>query len=333
MLDDVFMKPLMRYTDRAKIFLSPRKKGHVRHEPPTRDFSALTDPRLLTNPSGHHAPPEPIWKVDSLLTVEKGDCRHTKICFKSPFTTAYKENNTAYGLLTERNDKRNRAAFIMLHGWGRKNFRFERWFCRTLSLRGFDTLLMTLPFHQERAPSPSWSGEYMVSGDVVRTEESFRQVVAEVRSMIPWMENRYLKLGMLGISLGGVLAHLCMEFHPFHAGVTILGSGSNASIVWESIMTRYVKQDIIRAGITFEELDAVWAPSDPLRLAPFNRTKNILMINGKYDQIIPPHLTIRLWEALGEPRIKWYPCAHYSSLYFIRNIIEDLVNFAGIHMV
>lgn len=172
----------------------------------------------------------------------------------------------------------------------------------------------------------------MISGDVVRTEQSFRQVVAEVRAIIPWMENRYNRLGMLGISLGGVLAHLCMEFHTFHAGVTILGSGSNAALVWESIMTRYVKQDILLAGLSFEELDAVWSPSDPLRLAHFNRTANILMINGKYDRVVPPHLTTRLWEALGRPPIKWYPCAHYSSLLFIRNIMEDVVSFAAAHM-
>ncbi len=332
MLKDIFMKPTARLTDRAKISFSPRKKGHVHHAPSTGDFSALTDPEILRDPSGHHLPPAPTQKVDPLWAMEKGDCRHIKISFKSPFPTPYKENETAYGLLTEKLGKRNRAAFIMLHGWGRNNFHFENRFCRTLSRRGFDSLLLTMPFHQERAPEPSWSGEYMVSGDVVRTEESFRQVVAEVRSITSWMENRYYSLGILGVSLGAVLAHLCMEFHPFHAGITMLGSGSNAAIVWEGLMTRYVKKDIIRAGISFEELDAVWSPSDPLRLASFNQTPNVLMINGKYDEIIPTHLSVRLWEALGEPSIKWYPCAHYSSLFFIRKIIEDMIDFASVHM-
>jgi len=332
MIEEIFMKAAVRSTDRAKIFLSPRKKGHIRHAPPIMDFGALTDPELLRNPSIHHLQPEPTRKVDPLWAFEKKGCRHIKVGFKSPLTTGCDVNNTAYGILTEKLDKRNHSAFIILHGWGRKSFGFEKWFCRTLALRGFDSLLLTLPYHQERAPEPSWSGEYMISGDVLRTEESFRQVVAEVRSMIPWMENRYYKTGMLGISLGGVLAHLCMEFHPFHCGLTILGSGSNAGIVWESIMTRYVKRDIIRAGISFEELDAVWSPSDPLRLASFNQTDNIFMINGKYDEIVPPHLTTRLWEALYRPPIKWYPCAHYSSLFFIRRIMDDVVDFASIHM-
>lgn len=332
MFEDIFLKPTTRFADRTKIFLSQPKKGHVHHEPPTRDFSALTDPELLRDPSRHHIAPESTHEVDTVWAVDKRGCRHTKISFKSPFITAYPGNNTVHGLRTERLDKANRSAFIMLHGWGRRDFGFEMWFCRALALRGFDSLLLTLPFHQERAPEPSWSGEYMVSGDVVRTEESFRQVVAEVRSIVPWMESRYRRLGMLGISLGGVLAHLCMEFHPFDAGVSILGSGSNAGIVWESIMTRHVKADILRARITYEELDAVWSPSDPLRLAPFNQTRDILMINGKYDEIVPPHLTTRLWEALGKPKIKWYPCAHYSSVFFIGSIIKDVADFAAAQM-
>lgn len=332
MIDTVFLKPFVRMTDRTKILFSPRKKGHVHHKPSIIDFGALTDPLILDDPSVHHVEPSPALKVDPIWAMEKGGCHHLKFSFKSPFLTKYEENNMAYGLLTEKRNGRNQAAFIMLHGWGRKNFRFEMWFSRALCRRGVDTMLLTMPFHQERAPLPSWSGEYMISGDVVRTEESFRQVVADVRSIIPWMMNRYRKLGILGISLGGVLAHLCMEFHPFDVGVTVLGSGSNASLVWESIMTRYVKKDIIRAGIELEELDAIWAPSDPLRLASFNQTPHILMINGKYDEVVPPHLTTLIWEALGQPPIKWYPCAHYSSIYFIHNIVKDVAGFAAEHM-
>ena len=332
MLDQLFMKPFVRLIDRTKIFVSPKKKAQQRHAPSTEDFSALIDPSILQNPSLHHVPPQPTLRVNPVWVIEKGDVRYLKMKFDSPIVTSFEENNTTFGMLIERMDRRNRFAFIMLHGWGRKNFRFEMWFCRALALRGIDTMLLTMPFHQERAPHLSWSGEYMVSGDVVRTEESFRQVVAEVRSIIPWMENRYPKLGMLGLSLGGVLAHLCMEFYPFSAGVTILGSGSNAHLVWESLMTRYVRADIEHAGISLEELDAIWAPSDPLKLAAFNMTENILMINGKHDEIVPPHLTVKIWEALGKPTIKWYPCAHYSSMLFMGSIIRDVANFATTHM-
>jgi hypothetical protein len=51
------------------------------------------------------------------------------------------------------------------------------------------------------------------------------------------------------------------------------------------------------------------------------------MINGLYDQVVPPTFSLQLWESLGRPAIRWYPCAHVSFFLFLKRIIDDVINF------
>jgi esterase/lipase len=62
-------------------------------------------------------------------------------------------------------------------------------------------------------------------------------------------------------------------------------------------------------------------------LAKHNKTRRLLMINGLYDEVMPGKFTMELWEALGRPKIKWYPCAHVTSILFVKNIAKDMVKF------
>ena len=50
------------------------------------------------------------------------------------------------------------------------------------------------------------------------------------------------------------------------------------------------------------------------------------MIKELYDQVVPPKFTVQLWESLGRPPIRWYPCAHVSFFLFLKRIIGDVVN-------
>ncbi|MBZ5515181.1 MAG: hypothetical protein LAN62_10160, partial [Acidobacteriia bacterium] len=170
-------------------------------------------------------------------------------------------------------------------------------------------------------------GEYMVSGDVVPTAESFQQTVAEVRAILPWLRQFTPTVGFLGYSLGGIIGHLAMTVEAFPAGVTFLAGGNSAGVTWEGRMTRHVRADIERAGIDRARLEEIWAVTNPTLLARFNKTRNLLMMAGKYDEILPPKFTLELWEALGRPPLRWYPCAHYSAFFFLRSIISEAARF------
>jgi len=118
-----------------------------------------------------------------------------------------------------------------------------------------------------------------------------------------------------------------MAAEPFDAGITILTGGNNAGIIWEGIATESVRDDIIKAGITREQASDLYRIINPSIMAKHNKTKNLLMINGLYDEIMPAKFTLELWEALGRPKIKWYPCAHVTSVLFIKSIARDMIRF------
>ena len=92
-------------------------------------------------------------------------------------------------------------------------------------------------------------------------------------------------------------------------------------------MTRYVRRDIHAAGISLAQLDRLWTAASPTKFARHNKTRPLLMIVGKYDEIVPARYAPGLWDALGRPKIRWYPCAHYSAFFFLPWIVRDICEF------
>jgi hypothetical protein len=323
---DLILRPLMRGVDRLKI-LANSKKPTVLHAPYTLEMGHIMDPGFLENPERFYFEP-PRAEVRVLREGKLRGRPLEEIAFQSPVETRWPENNTCYGCHLRLGDGKPHPAFIILHGWGRRSLDIELWrIGLRLARYGIESLFLVMPFHLRRAPPGSWSGEYMISGDVVRTAECFQQTVAEVRAILPWLREFSPAVGFLGYSLGGIIGHLAMTVEAFAVGVTFLASGNSAGVTWEGRMTRYVKADIERAGIDRARLEQIWAVTNPTLLARHNKTKNLLMMAGKFDEIVPPKFTLELWEALGRPPLRWFPCAHYSSFFFLRPIVNQAARF------
>jgi hypothetical protein len=328
---DGILRPLTRSVDRFKIFLDG-KRPSVPHAPYTRDMAHIMSAKFLEDPELFYFRPAPAADVRVLSERRLRGRRLTEIAFPSPIRTRWPENNTCYGYHLRLSDGRTHPALLILHGWGRKSLAVELWrvglgFAR----HGLESLFLVMPYHLRRAPAGSWSGEYMISGDVVRTAESFQQTVVELRAILPWVRQFSPYVGFFGMSLGGIIGHLAMTVESFPAGVTLLASGNSAGVTWEGRMTHYVRADIERAGIDRRELERIWAITNPALLARHNKVKNLLMMAGKFDQIVLPKFTLELWEALGRPPIKWFPCAHYSSFFFLRSMVNEAARFFLAH--
>ena len=324
---DILLRHLMRSVDRFKILLSG-KRPSLPHAPYTWDMAHIMSDKFLEDPELFYFRPAPASDVRVLVERTLRGRRLTEIAFTSPIRTRWPENNTCYAYHLRLNDSQTHPAVIILHGWGRKSLAVELWrvglgFAR----HGIESLFLVMRFHLRRAPPGSWSGEYMISGDVVRTAESFQQTVVEVRAILPWLRQFSPTVGFFGMSLGGIIGHLAMMVEPFPAGITMLASGNSAGVTWEGRMTRYVKADIERAGIDRSQLEKIWAITNPTLLARHNKVKNLLMMAGKSDEIVLPKFTLELWEALGCPPLHWYPCAHYSSFFFLGSMVDEAARF------
>jgi dienelactone hydrolase len=329
---DLLLRPLTRSVDRLKIFLNGKKPTTL-HQPYTWDMSHIISEKFLDDPERFYFRPEPASQVQVLRERMLRGRRLTEVAFPSPIHTRWPENKTCYAYHLRLNDGRQHPALIILHGWGRKSLVVELWRVGLrLARHGIESLFLVMPFHLRRAPPGSWSGEYMISGDVVRTAECFQQTVVEVRAILPWLRQYSPTAGILGMSLGGIIGHLAMVVEPLPAGITILASGNSAGVTWEGKMTRHVKADIQRAAIDRIQLEKIWSVTNPTLLARHNKVKKLLMMAGKFDEIVPPKYTLELWEALGRPPIKWYPCAHYSAFFFLSSMIDEAARFFLAHV-
>lgn len=320
------VKVLNQSLDRVYLWWT-LEKSRADHRPSHYDFSPFTAGDYLDFPELFYPKPGEVPEVRFMETKRTSGLGVSQMTFPSPVRTRYRENNVVYGELFRPTGKTAAASMIVLHGWSRPGLNLEEKLCHALGQRGIASLLMTLPYHMQRAPGDSWSGEYALSADVLRTIDGFRQSVLEVRAIIPFLKRYSEKIGILGISLGGMIAHVVMDLEDLDYGITLLAGGENAGIVWEGIATRDVKKQMQRAGINREQLSQLWAVIDPASLARHNRVKRMLMINALYDQVVPPKFTLQLWECLGRPPIRWYPCAHISFFLFIKRIVRDVVHF------
>ena len=303
------------------------EKSRVDHRPSSSNFNSFATEKYLDSPQLFYSKPRKLPDIRFMETNRISGIEVSRLTFPSPVQTRYRENSMVYGKLFRAIGNPPLSSMIVLHGWSRPVLNLEERLCIALGQRGITSLLLTLPYHIQRTPENSWSGEYALSGDVLRTIEGFHQSVLEVRAVIPFLKTYSETIGLLGISLGGMIAHVVMDLEDLDFGITLLTGGNSAGIVWESIATRDVKKQIQRAGITREQLSQIWATIDPIRLARHNRVKRILMINGHYDQVVPPKFTLQLWESLGRPPIHWYPCAHISFFLFLKGIVRDIIQF------
>jgi dienelactone hydrolase len=215
-------------------------------------------------------------------------------------------------------DPPDRPLVLLGHGWAHQGLEaVERIYVRRLVEAGCDVLLPVLPLHLDRAPAGTYSGEIMVSGDVVLTVQALRQAVVEMRVLVGWTRSRgYARAGVLGYSLGGFLAGLLACAEPQLDFAVIAGAGGSlASTILDTRLGRNVRKDLAACGmLERRRLQEAWAVVSPERLRPLVPRDRILLLAGRHDRIMPPRSVESLWSAWGRPRLVWLERGHYTLL-------------------
>jgi len=237
--------------------------------------------------------------------------------FPSAITTPYPANNTVYGEYYMLRRPAPVPACVVLHALKVRNAGMERAMCRHLSQAGINALLLTLPYHMQRTPPGTYSGQLFVTGDAQRSLQAFTQAAADAVRAATWLSLRPevdpKKIGVAGISLGAIVAHLVMGLDPrFVAGAALLGGGDLAGILWRGLATERARQDLQAQGYTFEDVRRLFAPVDPLTYASLNRPRHVLMVNAARDLVVPTADALKLWNALGRPPIVWLNTNHFG---------------------
>jgi dienelactone hydrolase len=208
-------------------------------------------------------------------------------------------------------------AIVILHSWGVQKPDIELSLARTLAKQGFVTAVITLPYHIQRTPSGYLSGELVIVPDINRMCATMRQAVLDTMRLIDWLQSHPQvssdQIGIVGISLGAIIGALALGVETrLQAGVLVLGGANLARVLWRSPLTMNLRGELRSKGIGYERLRDELLSVEPLTYLRGQYGDRVLMVNGRYDLVIPREGAVALRRALGEGPILWLNTGHYG---------------------
>lgn len=263
------------------------------------------------------------------VTTTATGYRVWELTFPSPLKTPFEVNNTVHGEYFCPVRPGKHSAVIVLHILG-GDFNLSRLFARQLAQGGVAALFIKLPYYGPRRPEGVKMR--MVSEDPRETVAGMRQAVLDIRRGIAWLaaqeEIDAERLGIFGISLGGITGALTLAIEPkLTMGCLMLAGGDVAQVTWESERLAKIRNRWLGQGGTKEEFFALFKSIDPVTYAQRARGKRMLMLNAAHDEIIPPVCTQSLWRALGQPEIVWYEAGHITAARFLLDGLARVTTF------
>jgi dienelactone hydrolase len=206
-------------------------------------------------------------------------------------------------------------AVVLLHPLGDARLKTVKRFARYLAARGIGAAVMILPYHTLRSPPGEQPLDRYASQDVGVAVQAARQAAADVSAVVTWLQQQPTvdprRIGVVGISLGALAAHLAMgQDERLTAGVAILGGADLVDLRRHSLVFK-LRNDYTRKypdPADVERLRSV----DPLQYADRNRPRRVFMIQAARDLLVPPRDARELWEALGRPPIRWVDTNHFG---------------------
>ena len=193
------------------------------------------------------------------------------------------------------------------------DYPIEREICRYLACHRFHVAMI----HRKTLKiSPDQSVEHL--------ELLLRQGVIRIRQVVDWMEQQDnvdpQRLGSFGISMGGITAIMAAAVEPrLKAHVAALPGGSIPDILLtshDSLLTKPLERYLSQRRMDRKELDRLLRANiktDPLLLSPYVDSKPLLLFIALIDRTIGYPNALRLWRALGHPKVVFLPFGHYTS--------------------
>jgi pimeloyl-ACP methyl ester carboxylesterase len=269
-----------------------------------------------------------------------------EIRFKSAVNTFNEINDNVYLLL--KNTYKKSKACILVHGLGMEiGSRWDTYLKIVPETLG--ACYIDLPHQRHRKTKIDL---LTLFSDGISTLNFFKQGTFDIIKTVNILKNLgYKEISIIGISLGSLFSIMAMALDErIKKGVFILSGGDHSILTWKSPVMYKVREIYKKKGITRErclrartllsaftesvkkdknpfniKTNIICLYFDPLSFAPLINTKKVLMINALFDMIIPRKSTVRLHDALGRPKIIWFPTNHLY-LYIFKNRIISYIN-------
>jgi dienelactone hydrolase len=251
-----------------------------------------------------------------------------EVTFPSPVETPHQANNTVHAEYFRPAAAGPYPGVVVLHILG-GDFDLARLFARSLAHNGAAALFIKMPYYGPRAAPDR---DRMVTVDPRETVDGMTQGVLDIRRGAAWLAERQEidadRLGVFGISLGGITAGLAAAAEPRFSRVCLmLAGGDLGQVSWNTRELAGVREHWLAQGGTEETFYETLRQVDPLTWSENVRGRRILMLNAAHDEVIPRACSESLWRAYGEPEIVWFDAGHYSAMRFLFDGVARVTRF------
>ncbi|HKB07725.1 MAG TPA: hypothetical protein VKF61_05540, partial [Candidatus Polarisedimenticolia bacterium] len=270
-------------------------------------------------------------RVEKRLVGRSAGADVLRFTFPTLYPLPFEESNVAVGRFYRNTGSASAPVVLISHGWAHRTIKtIEHLYVRPFVRAGFSVAFVAHPLHFERTPPGSYSGELVVSADVVLTVEAFRQGVIDMIGAASWLRAEgHGTIGLFGYSLGGYLAGIMAAVRDDWAFAVLGGAGdSPVSPILDTPLGRNLREDLEACGmLDREKLRRAWKVISPAAFRPRIPKERILLIAGRYDRIMLPASVRRLWRAWGRPPIRWMNRGHYALLATNRGLMSHALPF------
>lgn len=255
-----------------------------------------------------------------------------RVTYPSPVVSPFPANNLVTAYLFTPSSPGPHPAVIVLHEWLPVNLNDEFNVAAALAKGGIAALVMVEPYSLNRRPRPHVPSGELLTSDVPQMVAGIRQCVLDVRRGMDWLSSRpdidASRLGVAGISLGGIIAPLVAGVdHRAKIVIAIDGGADVADIVWSSPFLSGLHPGLLRQGYTRQSLRAALSPIESSNWLQGFDPKNGLLFNGRYDIFVTPSHAKALSKAMGGAPIVWLNTGHYGLAFSLKPLYQAGVQF------
>jgi hypothetical protein len=249
--------------------------------------------------------------------------------WRSPVETPFHENQTARARIFLGTRGFRAPTVIFLHALMSANDLGYRRLGAQLNRRGWNAVLMHLPFHYSRIPRGYFNGALALTSNLAQNAETLRQAVIEVRQLMEFLRMKDCPgFGMIGTSYGGWVGALVSFMEKDFQFVTLLQPIADIEhAIWENPAAFMIRRTLVTAkihpGISRRHAHL----TSPLDGRPACEGKRVLIIGGAYDTIAPPSVLKRLAAAWPDSRFALVNQGHfgYAAMREAISRIEEFV--------
>lgn len=164
-------------------------------------------------------------------------------------------------------------------------------------------------------------------GGLPRAAHLMGEAVVDVRRGLDWVKAGQVpgsfSIGLIGISMGSFVATLIASSDArIDATVLALGGGDLPRVLRaarseeeiEAVLSSYEEKGMSDEAID-REIELWLGPYEPLRHAARLDPRRTLMVQARFDEVVPFARGTEVWIAAGRPARAVLPTGHYSSVW------------------